>query len=319
MAELTNSAWCCGEPVQGLSARLAHGSHSVIGGHMRKSGFALIISFTTLLASTLAFAESATCRPPSDGQPLSLSGCQQGDTLVLREIHFETDSAQLRADSINFLNQLVYELRNNPTVKVEIQGHTDSVGSSLYNLTLSQNRAASVKSYLVGAGVNPAQLVPRGYGFNIPIADNATSQGRALNRRVEMKLVGTVVLAPEQRPAPLTEPLDVYISTFHAKPQVLTVPAGSRVKWTNYDEISHDITFNGVMGSRIWTSPWLGNTYTHTFEQPGEYHYRCSVHKDVNGKIVVKPRLDEVQVTMSPAYPGQTTSSYEARQSTKKL
>ena len=155
MAELTNSAWCCGEPVQGLSARLAHGSHSVIGGHMRKSGFALIISFTTLLASTLAFAESATCRPPSDGQPLSLSGCQQGDTLVLREIHFETDSAQLRADSINFLNQLVYELRNNPTVKVEIQGHTDSVGSSLYNLTLSQNRAASVKSYLVGAGVNP--------------------------------------------------------------------------------------------------------------------------------------------------------------------
>lgn len=286
---------------------------------MRKLIVNILVGVAVLGASSFLHAEKASCRPPSDGAPLSLSGCEKGDTLVLREILFETDSAQLRADSINFLNQLVYELRKNPTVKVEIQGHTDTVGSALYNVTLSQNRAESVKSYLVGAGVNPDQLVPRGYGFNMPIADNATAEGRALNRRVEMKLVGTLVLAAQPKPAALAEPLDVYISTFHAKPQVLTVPAGARVKWTNYDEISHDITFNGAMGSRIWTSPWLGNTYTHTFEQPGEYHYRCSVHKDVNGKIVVKPRLDEVVSTMSPAYPGQTTSSYKAEQSTKKL
>ncbi|MEX1669999.1 OmpA family protein [Zhongshania guokunii] len=257
--------------------------------------------------SPLVGAEGGTCRSPAPGMPLELDGCKAGDSLILREVHFDNDSAKLRPSSMSFLDQVAKELKENPTIKVAIEGHTDNNASFDYNMNLSQNRANSAKFYLVSAGVNPAQLVPKGYGFTQPIADNATADGRALNRRVELELVGTLVLSP-------AKPTKVYISTFHAKPAQLVVPVGTEVTWVNYDEISHDITFDGAMGSRIWTSPWLGNTYSLKFDQAGTYSYRCSVHKDVNGKIEVKPSVDQYVTTESPVYGGQTTSSYKANQ-----
>ena len=69
-----------------------------------------------------------------------------------------------------------------------IEGHTDNTGDNAYNLELSQKRAEAVKKYLTEHGIDPVRLTPKGYGDAQPIADNSTPQGRAMNRRVEVKL-----------------------------------------------------------------------------------------------------------------------------------
>jgi OOP family OmpA-OmpF porin len=80
-------------------------------------------------------------------------------------------------------------LKKHPQVRVEIGGHTDSIGSSSYNLELSALRAQSVKSYLIEHGISPDRLTTRGYGESMPIASNATPAGRALNRRIEFRIL----------------------------------------------------------------------------------------------------------------------------------
>ena len=279
---------------------------------MKKMKFGLLLVVGVFAWAPFSFAAGSLCKAPTANSALELDGCKQGDTLILREIHFDTDSARIKEMSFAFLDKVASELKENPTIKVAVQGHPDSIGAADYNMDLSQNRAQSVRYYLVSAGVNPNQLVAQGFGLTEPLADNATSQGRASNRRVELKLVGTLVLSEPK-------PTNVYISTFHAKPMELVVPVGTQVTWTNYDEISHDITFDGVPGTRIWTKGWKGDTYSLQFDNPGTYSYHCDVHKDVNGRIVVKSAVDEYVTTESPIYPGQTTSSYEAKQTVQRV
>jgi OmpA-OmpF porin, OOP family len=76
-------------------------------------------------------------------------------------------------------------MQDNPKIKVEIQGHTDSQGNDAFNLKLSQRRAESVRGYLLKKGVLANRMVPKGYGENIPLVDNRTAEGRSQNRRVE--------------------------------------------------------------------------------------------------------------------------------------
>jgi OOP family OmpA-OmpF porin len=78
-------------------------------------------------------------------------------------------------------------MKANPDVKVEIQGHTDSRGSLALNERLSQQRAEAVRDYLIGQGIAAERLTARGYGPHNPIASNETADGRAQNRRVELK------------------------------------------------------------------------------------------------------------------------------------
>jgi len=80
-----------------------------------------------------------------------------------------------------------------PDLKLEIEGHTDSVGSDSYNQTLSEKRAASVRDYLVNNGVSINNVIARGFGKTRPVADNSTAKGRQLNRRVEMIVSGDVI------------------------------------------------------------------------------------------------------------------------------
>ncbi|MBQ0760572.1 MAG: outer membrane protein OmpA-like peptidoglycan-associated protein/plastocyanin [Zhongshania sp.] len=279
---------------------------------MKKTKYGFMVAVGMLALVPFSFAGSGVCQAPTADSALELDGCESGDTLILREVYFDTDSARIKEISFDFLDQVSRELKENPTIKVAVQGHTDSIGAADYNMNLSQNRAQSVRYYLVSAGVNPDQLVSQGFGLTEPLADNATSQGRATNRRVELKMVGTLVLSEPK-------PSNIYISTFHAVPSELVIPVGSQVTWTNYDEISHDITFDGMEGSRIWTKGWKGDTYSLQFDNPGTYTYHCSVHKDANGKIVVKPAVDEYVTTESPIYPGQTTSSYKGNQTTERV
>jgi outer membrane protein OmpA-like peptidoglycan-associated protein len=111
-----------------------------------------------------------------------------GATLVLRDVMFATNSAQLREGAVNRLNPLIEYLKSSPTTSVRIEGHTDSVGSSAHNETLSLDRANSVAQALKSNGgvTNPIQTF--GMGESKPIASNATVSGREQNRRVEITL-----------------------------------------------------------------------------------------------------------------------------------
>ncbi len=110
---------------------------------------------------------------------------------ALRAINFKTASAELTTDSYTALMSIVNFLKQYPFLKYEIQGHTDSRGNDDYNLLLSAARAASVRYYLVSQGVSDSVIIAIGYGKTRPIATNNTAQGRALNRRVEFKVIET--------------------------------------------------------------------------------------------------------------------------------
>ncbi len=99
---------------------------------------------------------------------------------------FDFNKSTLQAASDPVLQQILDLLKKNPTLKLEIQGHTDNVGGDAYNQTLSEARAKAVVTWLTGHGVAAARLTAKGYGKTKPIADNSTDAGRAKNRRVEI-------------------------------------------------------------------------------------------------------------------------------------
>jgi OmpA family/Sad1 / UNC-like C-terminal len=101
-------------------------------------------------------------------------------------IQFDSDSAHLKSESDATLKELKETMQQEVTLKVSIEGHTDSTNTDQYNLQLSEKRAAAVVSWLVGNGIDSTRLSAKGFGESQPVADNATPQGRALNRRVEI-------------------------------------------------------------------------------------------------------------------------------------
>lgn len=112
----------------------------------------------------------------------------QTGSAAIYGIHFDTDSAKLRPDSTPALESVLGLIKNHPDSRWVIGGHTDNQGNSEHNQTLSQSRAASVINWLKGHGVDASRLAPQGFGASRPVADNATTNGRALNRRVEIAL-----------------------------------------------------------------------------------------------------------------------------------
>jgi len=107
--------------------------------------------------------------------------------VVLLGVHFELNKSVLAADSKTILNEVATSLIARPDVKVEIGGHSDWIGSDAYNLKLSNARADAVMQYLISKGVKADNLTAKGYGETEPIGDNNTEEGRAKNRRVELK------------------------------------------------------------------------------------------------------------------------------------
>ena len=106
--------------------------------------------------------------------------------LTLDGVNFDNDSARLRPESIAVLDHAAATLKEWGEVKVEVAGHTDSVGAEASNLKLSQRRAEAVRAYLIGNGLAADRLTAKGYGESQPVADNRTAAGRAKNRRVEL-------------------------------------------------------------------------------------------------------------------------------------
>lgn len=114
---------------------------------------------------------------------------KKGQVITLRGIYFDTGKATIRPESYPVLDDAVRVLQANPKVVVEIAGHTDSVGGDAYNMRLSEARANSVRTYLISRGIQATRLVARGYGETMPIASNATRDGRQMNRRIEFRVL----------------------------------------------------------------------------------------------------------------------------------
>jgi len=112
-----------------------------------------------------------------------------GNKVILNNIFFDTNSFELKTESLSELDKLVEFMSLNTTVKIEISGHTDNVGNDKANQVLSENRAKSVYQYLISNKVDASRLVYKGYGETQPIAPNTTDEGRQKNRRTEFKII----------------------------------------------------------------------------------------------------------------------------------
>jgi outer membrane protein OmpA-like peptidoglycan-associated protein len=109
--------------------------------------------------------------------------------IILKGTNFGFDSADLTPEAQAVLDEQIAILEKEPTIKVEIAGHTDNSGPEAYNRGLSQRRAKAVKAYFISKGIPPDRLIPIGYGESRPIAANYTREGRSNNRRVELNVL----------------------------------------------------------------------------------------------------------------------------------
>ncbi|MEN8258998.1 MAG: OmpA family protein [Pseudomonadota bacterium] len=124
------------------------------------------------------------CPGTPKGARVNMVGCW-----VLSNVLFDTDKSVIKTEAAPLLDEVVAIFNRNPGLRVEIQGHTDSVGSAAYNMGLSDRRAKAVRHYLIGHGISADRLTTKGFGLHVPIASNSTAAGRAQNRRVELRVL----------------------------------------------------------------------------------------------------------------------------------
>lgn len=137
-------------------------------------------------SSNVNATESANAS--SDVNSASNSGSSEL-MLRLKNIHFKTGSSELTDDSKYEIDNVVAAMNKYPNISAEISGHTDNVGEADMNMNLSQARAAQVKEYIVQKGISADRLNAKGYGQTRPVESNETSEGRAMNRRIEFKIL----------------------------------------------------------------------------------------------------------------------------------
>ena len=129
---------------------------------------------------------------------LCLVPYEKDKPIVLKDVLYEFDKATLTEDSKLKLNELYQILSDNPSIEIELSSHTDSKGSDIYNLDLSQRRAASCVEYLIAKGISSGRMKSKGYGESMPVAPNTfpdgrdNPEGRALNRRTEFKVINSL-------------------------------------------------------------------------------------------------------------------------------
>ena len=143
--------------------------------------------------------DSSGCPPDSDGDgvpdyldqcpntPVGATVNEVGCWSLKATMLFDTNSSYIKKEADPLLDEVVTILEKNPQIKVEIQGYADNTGTPQYNQWLSERRAKRVMDYLVSKGINPERLQAKGYGSTRPVASNATEEGRAQNRRVELR------------------------------------------------------------------------------------------------------------------------------------
>ncbi len=143
-------------------------------------------------------------------QVLQTRDTARGLIVNMSDVLFDTGQYTLRPGAREKLAKVSGIILAHPGLRIEVEGHTDSVGGDEYNMTLSENRAHAVRAYFVEQGVSPDAVTARGFGKTMPVADNGTAAGRQMNRRVELVVSGEVLGAS------VTE---VRTSTFPASPR----------------------------------------------------------------------------------------------------
>ena len=128
------------------------------------------------------------CPSTKAGARVDVKGCEIREVIDLPGVNFQTNSDQLLSGAESVLDNAAATLRMNHDLVVEVAGHTDDAGDAGYNEGLSERRANTVRDFLMNSGANPSNLTARGYGEAAPVADNATAEGRARNRRVELRI-----------------------------------------------------------------------------------------------------------------------------------
>jgi len=129
------------------------------------------------------------CPNSAAGVRVDVNGCEIKDVIDLPGVNFQTNSDRLLPGADRELRDAAATLRKYPDLRVEVAGHTDSVGNADYNQGLSERRASTVRDYLINAGANAGSLTARGYGEADPVASNESAEGRARNRRVELRII----------------------------------------------------------------------------------------------------------------------------------
>ncbi|QAY88074.1 OmpA family protein [Pseudomonas arsenicoxydans] len=119
---------------------------------------------------------------------LNAKQTDRGTVVTFGDVLFATDRADLKSSGLVNINKLAQFLSENPDRKVIVEGYTDSTGTASHNQSLSERRAGSVRMALVKMGVDPARIVAQGYGKEYPVAENDSTSGRAMNRRVEVTI-----------------------------------------------------------------------------------------------------------------------------------
>ena len=120
---------------------------------------------------------------------IPLQPLEANATIVLKNIFFDPNKYNLMPESDAELDQVVQLMKDNPTLKIQINGHTDNSGKPTDNITLSENRARAVTTFLIARGIVATRLVAKGWGDTKPVADNSTPEGRAKNRRTELTVI----------------------------------------------------------------------------------------------------------------------------------
>jgi outer membrane protein OmpA-like peptidoglycan-associated protein len=142
-------------------------------------------AFTSQYLST---SDSSLSKPKQID--LEVKEIKVGTPYKINNINFETNSFELTQQTVYIIKELAGFLKENPTVKIAIHGHTDNIGDPKANLLLSENRAKKVFDILIQSGIAASRLSAKGFGASKPVADNSQEAGRALNRRTEFVITG---------------------------------------------------------------------------------------------------------------------------------
>lgn len=153
-------------------------------------GYGIIGTQEGFIPATDRIDASAISEGKEITKDLYLNPIEVGVVVRLNNIFFDFGKATIRQDeSITELNRVIKFLKDNPTVQIEIGGHTDNVGDEAYNQKLSQDRANAVKKFIIERGVKDTQVTAKGYGESKPVASNDTEEGKQQNRRVEFTIL----------------------------------------------------------------------------------------------------------------------------------